>query len=370
VSTWREMDSEIDEFEETDDDADEVKGYSPVSRQKKNRRKYFWLVFIVVLIVISVFFAYVSYIRAKYNRMVAGYKAGTIENTKNIFLPGKLSGEETGDVNLLFVGMRDKSMYGAYYSSAMMVVNIDIKNNHINLISIPRDLWIPIDGNPGKANSVLKTAIDNPNKYPENGLPFVKNTFSNILGIDINYIFTCDFDSFQKIINQIGAVNVKMSDAEAKNYPFLKFGEFSSSKDKANPGLYHFDGPQSLTFVSWPKDAVPDFDRLRRMQLFMFSFAEQYIDNRSLLKFKTINNVLNVSEDNIRTNMQVWELKKIINLGEKTPLANIKQHKLTTDPTDPGGLLRESHYFNTTYSPIAGDNDFSAIQNWVKSILK
>lgn len=363
------MVSEIDEFDEIDDDADEVNNCSPAPRQKKSRKKYFWLILIVVLIVIGSFLAYVGYIGAKYNRMVPGQKSGTFENAKNLLAPENLKGEETGDINLLFIGMRDKSMDGAYYSSAMMVVNIDKKNNQINLISVPRDLWIPIDGNLGKANSVIKTAIVNKNKYPEEGLPFIKKTFSNVLGIDLNYIFTCDFDSFQKIIDKIGRINVQMSPSEAESYPFLKDREFISSKDAQTPGLYHFDGPQSLTFVSWPKDAVPDFDRLRRMQLFLFSFAKQYIDNRSLLKFKTVNNVLNVSEDNIRTNMQVWELRKIINLGEKTPLENIKQHRLTTDPSDPGGLLRESHYFNTTYNPIAGDSDFSQIQAWARKII-
>lgn len=366
------MDSQFDEFEEIDNDADEISSETQQPRAKKKNKTIKRLVvgiLLFLLVILVIYIAYISYLKTKYNKMIPGQKAGIIEDVRNLLNPSQLKGQNTGDVNILFIGMRNKDMVNAYDSSAMMVVNLDTKNDKINLFSIPRDLWIPIDGNFGKANTVYKTALSNSNKYANSGLPFTKKTYSDVLGVNINYIFTCDFDSFEKIINRIGKININISADEAQKYPFLSYEQFASARDSNDPTLYHFDGPQSFIFVSWPKDAVPDFDRLRRMQLFLFSFTKQYINTEILLHPMRVNDVLNIADDGIKTDIQIWEAKKIINISEQVPLGNISQHKLTTNTSADGGLLRQINNSNITYSPIAGDSDFSQIHAWAKNII-
>lgn len=337
--------------------------------KKKKKKKWLIILFWVLMILLFVLFSYLGYLKYKFNKMISGRKAGTIEDISNLSNPGNLRGESTGDVNILFVGMRGKDMAGAYLSSAMMVVNIDVKKNKMNLISVPRDLWVPIDGKYGKANSIYKTTTASATKYPDNGIPFIEKTFSDVLGIDINYAFICDFDSFEMIIDRIGKVNVVMSEEEAAGYPFLKYDLFSDAKDKTDPTLYHFNGEQSLVFTRWPEDAVPDFDRLRRMQLYLFSFTKQYMRLSSALNPAKNSEILTMVGDNIKIDMQLWEVPKIASLVNNIPAENISQHKLTTDISADGGLLRESHYLGTTYNPIQSDTDFSTIQNWTKSII-
>jgi len=332
------------------------------------KKKYWKWILLLLLFLVVIFLIYLLYIYGLFNIMV-NKKTSPVQDAKNLIYPGNLQGEETGDVNLLFIGMRSKDMNEAYSSSAMMIINLDIENNKMNLISIPRDLWVPIDGKFGKANSIYKTAAENTDKYPENGLPFVKKTFSDVLAIDINYIFVCDFNSFEKIIDRIGKINVAMSEDEAKRYPFLSEDLFKNTRDKTEPTIYHFDGEQSFVFVSWPKNAVPDFDRLRRMQLYLFSFTKDYIRASSILDPSKTKDVLNIAGNNIKMDMQFWEIVKITNIANKIKLNSVKQYKLTTNTDTDGGLLRESQYDHTTYNPIAGDSDFSQIQEWAEAII-
>ena len=354
------MDRHKDYFEDTD---------GVVETKRKKRKKTWLIVLFILLAIIVIFLGYLGFLKFKFNEMIPGRKAGTVEEISNLSSPGELRGESSGDVNILFVGMRSKDMVGAYLSSAMMVVNLDIRQNKMHLISIPRDLWLPIDSSYGKANTVYKAVVNQPGKYPENGLPFVKKTFSDSLGIDINYIMVCDFDSFQKIIDNIGKVSVAMSEKEAAGYPFLKLELFKDSKDKSDPTLYHLTGEQSLVFVRWPEDAVPDFDRLRRMQLYLTSFTKQYVRVSTALRPAKNNEILNIAGDNIKIDMQLWEINKIVSILGKVPADNIAQHKLTTDVNTDGGLLRQSNYSGTTYNPIAGDSDFTDIYKWTKEII-
>jgi LCP family protein required for cell wall assembly len=260
-------------------------------------------------------------------------------------------------------------MAGANLSSAMMIVNVDTKNQKINLISIPRDLWIPIDGKMGKANSVYATAAANPSKYPQGAIAFSEQTFSSVFGIPINYAFAVNFDGFTKIINDLGPASVTIPSSDIGNYPFLKQPNFVADQDKSDPYTYNLNGADSLTFVSWPLDAVPDFDRLKRMQLFVTSARNDYFKASILLNPVKVDAVLNDGGQNIKMDFQAWELKKLINIIDDIGLSNIHQYKLTTDTGTNGGLLRQSNYFNTTYDPIAGDTNFSAIQKWAQNIV-
>ncbi|MCX6810608.1 MAG: LCP family protein [Candidatus Berkelbacteria bacterium] len=362
------MNSNFDEFEEIDNDPEEINDYTSAPKEKKKKR-YLLIVLLILIFLFAVFCGYAGYLKYKYDKMVTGTQSSLTDEAKNLLNPGPLRGEDTGDINILFLGMRPQDMDGAYLSSAMMIVNVDSKQQKINLISIPRDLWIPIDGKMGKANSVYKTAILDSKKYSQGPVEFSKQTFSSVFGVNINYAFVVNFDGFEKIVDDAGSVNVKIPSADVINYPFLKNSEFVAAKDTADPYTYHLNGSRALTFVSWPRDAVPDFDRLKRMQLFLTQVRKDYITPSILLNPSKVDAVLTDGGKNIKMDFQVWEVKKLISLIDKIGLANISQHKLTTDTATDGGLLRETHYSNTTYNPISGDANFSAIQNWAKSII-
>lgn len=363
---------EQDNFFEIDDQVRDrtPKAFTGANNKKKRALKAFLIVMLSLLIIfIAIFYYYLSAIKTKYNKILYGPQASTLEESVNLITPGKLDGENNGDINILFIGGRNSDMKNPAYSSAMLLMNLDTEKNEINLISVPRDLWAPINNSYGKANSVFGVAVADPNQYTSGGLPFTKETFSKFLGVDINYIFTCDFDSFENIVNKIGKVNVEMSQTEANRYPFLTSEEFASARDKQLQGVYHLNGEQSFTFVSWPKNALPDFDRLRRMQLYLSSFVRQYVNGNFLKDYQRIIRVLDAANGGVRTDMQIWEAKKIVEIGVKVSAANISQHRLTTNLNDEGGLLKITSFDNTTYSPVAGDNNFSEIQGWVQKII-
>jgi LCP family protein required for cell wall assembly len=351
-------------YEETDFDSNhkELK-----KGRGKNPWKWFLLLFLVFLIP---FLIYISYVYGLFNFMTTG-KISPASELKNLVWAGKLDGENDGDINVLFLGMRGDEEVEPYITNAMMVMNIDTKTKRINLISVPRDLWISIPGyGNSKVNSVYKIARYNNNNNDYQNLEFSKNVFREFLGIDIQYAFLLDFSGFEEMIDDIGQVEISMTEEEASNYPFLQEKNFRDALVAGSNATYRLNGEQSLIFIRWPENAVPDFDRIRRQHLFLYSLRNQYLNYNVLLNPKKPIRLIRASSKNIKTDLNLWEILKFTEITNEINMNNISKHYLNINSETDGGLLSESKINNgLIYLPRAGRNDFSEIKNWAKKVV-
>ena len=190
--------------------------------------------------------------------------------------------EDPGDVmNVLLVGSdtrdnlseedqrrfndRRQSIAGAR-ADTIMVLHIDPRETQASILSIPRDLYIPLAGTSrtGKINQ----AFDG-EKGPEN----LVLTIENNLGIDIDHIVQVDFNGFRQIVNTVDGVKAY--------FP-------APARDKVaglfvpQAGCVSLDGEQALAFVRsrhyeyqdergrWRSEGgIPDFNRIQRQQEFI-----------------------------------------------------------------------------------------------------
>lgn len=147
-------------------------------------------------------------------------------------------------------------------SDTTMLVHLDPVARTASLLSIPRDLWVPI-GASGVKNRI-NTAFDV-------GPDVLVRTIQDDLGIPINHYVAVDFTGFRKVVNALGGVRFW--------YPEPVHDTFSGL-NITTPGCYTLTGDMALALVRarhmtyqdngrWRNELASDLARIRRQQLFV-----------------------------------------------------------------------------------------------------
>jgi LCP family protein required for cell wall assembly len=112
-------------------------------------------------------------------------------------------------------------------SDINMIFHINLETHEAAIVTIPRDLWVPIEGhNDGKINGA----------YAMGGPELAVDTFENFSGLDIdNYIIT-DFDGFIPLIDFLGGITVEVNEDLADGF----------SGCYLSKGVHHLNGEQAL----------------------------------------------------------------------------------------------------------------------------
>lgn len=108
-------------------------------------------------------------------------------------------------VNVLMVGVDRRGTRGDSNADVVMIATIDKKNGRLKLSSMLRDLYVPIPGEePARLNSALA----------KGGISLLKQTINDVLQVQIDNYVLVDFAMFEKIVNKLGGVTVRMTAEE------------------------------------------------------------------------------------------------------------------------------------------------------------
>lgn len=141
-----------------------------------------------------------------------------------------------------------------------------------SLLSIPRDLWVEIAeiGDEGKINWAY---IGGPRR--------LASTITEALDIPVNHYVEIDFAGFQRLVDEIGGVEICAGDYAVKD---------DQSGLVLQPGCQTLDGAMALAYArsrTWEEfrdgdwraeEGAPDLNRIGRQQNFLRTAAETVID--------------------------------------------------------------------------------------------
>ncbi len=113
--------------------------------------------------------------------------------------------ENASCVNVLLLGVDRRGTSGASRTDTMMIATIDKVNKRVKLTSIMRDLLVDI---PGHGESRINRAAT------LGGIDLLRQTIDQNLHIRIDGYVLVDFRMFEKIIDEIGGVTVRMTAEE------------------------------------------------------------------------------------------------------------------------------------------------------------
>jgi len=237
-----------------------------VLRQRRRRRRTIIGVTIFMIVTTLITSSGVAYVR---------WRLGQI---KRVTLPG-LSEDVGGEVmNVLLVGsdsrarltgdIADQAGKGTDYgtserSDTIMILHVDPAKKQAAILSIPRDLYLPIAGT-GKSDKVNSA-------FAIGGAERLIATIQQSLGIQINHFAEVDFIGFREIVDAIGGVKFFVPAPARDAFTGLKIGE---------AGCHDFDGIAALAWVrsrhyeylsqgKWVEDPRADIGRIERQQDFI-----------------------------------------------------------------------------------------------------
>jgi LCP family protein required for cell wall assembly len=254
-----------------------------------------------------------------------------------------LRGETSDRINVLLLGMGGLGHEGPYLTDTIILVSIKPSKNKVALISIPRDLAVPM---PGYGWYKINYAnhfgeIKNPGHGSEFAVEVVNKTFD----LPIDYYVRVDFAGFQKLIDELGGLKIYVDNAFVDN-------EFPRENISAD-GITYTNGYQTISFrAGWQKmngetalnyvrsrhgsnGESSDFARSKRQQKVLQAIKDQALSFTTFLSYHKVNALLDFYKNHINTNLNAWEIFKLIRMAKKVNDGNVASLVLEDGPNAP-----------------------------------
>ena len=219
-----------------------------------------------------------------------------------------------GRVTVLLLGLdyrdwEDSKDYSR--SDTMILMTLDPLTRTAGILSIPRDLWVPI---PGFQHGKINTAyyLGEAYKLPGGGPGLAVKTVEQFLGVPINYYAQIDFDAFVRFIDEIGGVKVDVPEK-------IKIDLLGDNNTKTlKPGVQTLPGEWALAYARNRYTEGGDFDRARRQQQVIMGIRDRILSLDMLPTLISKAPVLYEQlSSGIHTNLQLQDAIKLALLAEE-----------------------------------------------------
>jgi LCP family protein required for cell wall assembly len=280
---------------------------------KKNKKKklYIRVFFLLFLFfIISIGFYFNSYLK----------EISANSNKNNIDLAETKKGNP---VNILVMGvdvgtLGDLSKDNSQRTDTIILLNYDPNTKAINIISIPRDTLIYMNGKKRKINEAHAFGVVS---GPGNGVRYLTSEVEELLDINVNYYGKVNYSGFIEIINAIGGVDMKINNT-------MKYDDASQNLhiDFKNGETVHLNGQKAMEFFRWRKNNEidpknnGDIGRIKNQQLFIGKVVEKIKSPSIITKLPEI---MHVIPKYAETNMTPYEILKYGFIFKNTKSSNI-----------------------------------------------
>jgi LCP family protein required for cell wall assembly len=218
-------------------------------------------------------------------------------------------------INILLMGIdqRDAEAGQPTRTDTMILLTIDPVGKTMGLLSIPRDLWVPIPGLSHPLTERINTAnfYGDLENYPGGGPALAKKTVQYNLGIPVHYYVRIDFNGFQKIVDALGGVTIDVDKPiHDDQYPDANYGVITID---IPAGVQHMDGKTALEFVR-TRHVDSDFGRTRRQLQFLVAMRDQALNLNILPKLPSL---ISQFRDSVKTDLTANEIINLARLASQ-----------------------------------------------------
>jgi polyisoprenyl-teichoic acid--peptidoglycan teichoic acid transferase len=373
-------------------------------KQKFYKRKWF-KVFVIILALFLIAGGTMAW-KTGYILNKISTKGGILKSLVHA-IPGvgeKLKGEDESRINILLLGMRGENVPGGgLLADTIMVASVNLKENKVAMISIPRDLYVdnPEWGAKTKINAVYAAGEENGKKQ---GIADMEKVVSDVSGIPIHYAITINFAGFKQLIDAIGGIEITLNQPFSESLQFnqehvcdgdkggvftIPTGKYEYKKNEkgkivaqypicANEnaecngeftlpaGKNKLTGEQALCYVR-SRYSTNDFERAKRQQIVIQTIKDKALSIGTLADFGKVNGIINALGDNVRTDMELWELQHLFTLYQKMPNPQIYQRVL--ENTEEGLLYNPPETPEAGYILLPRGDNYDKIHNLFQNIF-
>ncbi|MEX2054768.1 MAG: LCP family protein [Candidatus Andersenbacteria bacterium] len=331
---------------------------SPRKRRHLLRRSL--LLLVLVLVLSGGIFGYK--ILAASNKITATDRSILGQLKDLLFKHGNsLTGETEDRINVLFIAIGGEGHSGQNLADTVMVASFRPSDKAVGLMSIPRDLYVQVP------DEEYYTKINAVHAYGESqkkggGPLLLKKKVEDITGMPIQYYARIDFTAFKQIVDAVGGINITI---ENSFFDYWHKISFPASTEKMN-------GERALAYVRARYIEGPeggDFKRAARQQQVLLALREKVFSVNTAFDFAAVNSILNSLSDNIRTDMELWEMKRFYELARDIDQAKVNSVVLTTGPK--GALVGSTEVLSGVPASILKPRtgDYSEIHSLMQNIF-
>lgn len=304
-------------------------------REGKGALKVVGIVVLVIVVIIAAIGIYVWMKLSKIN--VEKLDKDSLSVNSNLLddlnknLDGNLTKSEFDKViNIVLFGSdsRDMSNIGAGRSDTIMICSINPNTKKINLVSIPRDTYVNVEG-------YGKTKINHAYAYGKEALSI--KTINSNFNMNLTEYVTINFEGLKNVIDRVGGIYLNLSNEE------MQYVNSHCTNKLTSSGNVLLNGEQALAH-SRNRTIGNDFTRANR---------QRNVIQALMIKISSLsmNEILDLSDDilsQVKTNINVTSYVGILSeiLKEKDVyLKNIYSTQVPKEEYASGQMIDGIYYF-------------------------
>jgi anionic cell wall polymer biosynthesis LytR-Cps2A-Psr (LCP) family protein len=243
---------------------------------------------------------------------------------------------------------------GAILTDTVLLLQLDLKNNQIKTLALPRDLYHP--DYQTKINALYYYGLE---RNQNNPLAFPTEAISELTQLDIDHTLLIEIESLKNLIDLLGGVEITIEEGFSDSLFPVEGVDVSVEKDPAvlyetvvfEEGKELMDGKRALQFMrsrNSGDDQGTDLARGQRQQLILQALMEKIVDSEFILKEpEKIGQLYRFYLDHFNKSLTINELARvavswlIINQNsQQPPLApEFVSFKIPVYPEDDQGLI-------------------------------
>jgi LCP family protein required for cell wall assembly len=219
---------------------------------------------------------------------------------------------------VLLLGSDDDSKFKADHvlTQSMILVRVDPAKKHVTMLSIPRDLWVPLStGGSAKIDAA----------YSYGGAAAAIATVQRNFHVHVDEYAWIGLKGLIKLIDGVGGIDLFVTnpvlddaypnDIDVKNY-------YGYVRVAVLPGAQHLNGNQALQYVrSRHNDINGDFGRSARQQQVLLAIKAK----ASTLTTADLPDIVGTLKGEFKTSMGLDRMRSLLGVASAFDLASIKQ---------------------------------------------
>lgn len=229
-------------------------------------------------------------------------------------------------VNILVMGLdyRDwVSGEGAPRTDTMVLVSVDPLTKTGGFLTIPRDLWVSIQGfeEPNRINVAYR--FGETYQLPGGGAELAMKTVEGLLGLKIDYYALIDFYSFERFIDELDFIEIDVT----RN---IWVDPIDGPTVKLRRGAHDLPGNLALAYARARNTEGGDFDRAERTQQVILAIRDRALSMlpRLISRAPAIYEQL---ASGIQTNLTLEQAIQLAWLAQQIPEEDIKHGSIGTE---------------------------------------
>lgn len=207
-------------------------------------------------------------------------------------------------VSFLFMGVdnNDDRQLGSTRADSIIYATLNPKTHEMNMVSIPRDTYVPIINN--KGTTLRYDRINSAYAIGEESA--MVQTVEQWLDVPIHYYATFNFAAFLDIIDELGGIEVNVPVTVKEMNSNDEMGAITLEK-----GYQTLNGEEALALARTRK-IDNDVKRGERQQLIIEAIIKKALKLESITKYTGIAETVG---SNMKTNMRIKDMTAIAQTG-------------------------------------------------------